>query len=91
MSVEVASGITRTPNVCGGAACIEGTRIPVWVFLDLDYSSFIDFMIKVETQYPHLTDDQILAVWWYLMYRRPEVVSDAAWNNQCDNSTKDQE
>jgi uncharacterized protein (DUF433 family) len=22
--------ITKTPNVCGGAACIRGTRITVW-------------------------------------------------------------
>jgi len=25
------SGIERTPGVCGGDACIAGTRIPVWV------------------------------------------------------------
>ena len=23
--------ITRTPGVCGGDACLAGTRIPVWV------------------------------------------------------------
>lgn len=23
-------GIERTPDVCGGAACVAGTRIPVW-------------------------------------------------------------
>jgi uncharacterized protein (DUF433 family) len=25
------TGIERTPGVCGGDACIAGTRIPVWV------------------------------------------------------------
>ncbi|KAM3097736.1 DUF433 domain-containing protein [Phormidesmis sp. 146-35] len=27
-------GITKTPGVCGGDACIEGTRIPVWVLVE---------------------------------------------------------
>ena len=26
-------GITKTPGVCGGDACIAGTRIPVWVLV----------------------------------------------------------
>jgi len=26
-------GITKTPGVCGGDACVEGTRIPVWVLV----------------------------------------------------------
>ncbi|MEL6383204.1 MAG: DUF433 domain-containing protein [Cyanobacteria bacterium J06626_18] len=26
-------GITKTAGVCGGEACIEGTRIPVWVLI----------------------------------------------------------
>jgi len=25
------TGIEKTPEVCGGSACIAGTRIPVWV------------------------------------------------------------
>ncbi len=27
-------GIAKTPGVCGGDACIAGTRIPVWVLVD---------------------------------------------------------
>jgi uncharacterized protein (DUF433 family) len=26
-------GITKTANICGGDACIAGTRIPVWVLV----------------------------------------------------------
>ncbi|MEB3340580.1 DUF433 domain-containing protein [Okeania sp.] len=28
------SGIEKTPGVCGGDACIAGTRIPVWVLVN---------------------------------------------------------
>ena len=27
-------GIEKTPGVCGGGACIAGTRIPVWVMVE---------------------------------------------------------
>jgi uncharacterized protein (DUF433 family) len=25
--------ITKTPGICGGDACVRGTRIPVWLLL----------------------------------------------------------
>ncbi|MGH2416394.1 MAG: DUF433 domain-containing protein, partial [Microcystaceae cyanobacterium] len=28
------SGITKTPGVCGGDACISETRIPVWILVN---------------------------------------------------------
>ncbi|MEG4044771.1 DUF433 domain-containing protein [Microcoleus sp. Pol17_C1] len=28
-------GITKTPDVCGGDACIAQTRLPVWLFVSL--------------------------------------------------------
>ena len=28
------SGIEQTPGVCGGDACVAGTRIPVWVLVN---------------------------------------------------------
>jgi uncharacterized protein (DUF433 family) len=27
------TGIERTDGVCGGSACIAGTRVPVWVLV----------------------------------------------------------
>jgi uncharacterized protein (DUF433 family) len=43
------SGIERTPGVCGGDACIAGTRIPVWVlegFRRLGWTEEIDEAIR---------------------------------------------
>ncbi|HEX4608248.1 MAG TPA: DUF433 domain-containing protein [Urbifossiella sp.] len=31
VQTEVAPGIEKTPGVCGGSACVSGTRISVWV------------------------------------------------------------
>jgi uncharacterized protein (DUF433 family) len=28
------SGIEKIPGVCGGSACVAGTRIPVWVLIN---------------------------------------------------------
>jgi len=30
---QATPGIEQTPGVCGGVACIEGTRIPVWALM----------------------------------------------------------
>lgn len=30
----VTSRITKTANVCGGGACIRGTRIPIWLLVE---------------------------------------------------------
>ena len=46
-------GINKTPDVCGGEACIEGTRIPVWVL-----ASYHQLGVKDSEQlynYPTLT------------------------------------
>ena len=49
--------IVSDPNVCSGKPCIEGTRIPVHIVLDLlasgeDYDG-------IKKAYPNITDDDI--------------------------------
>ena len=46
-------GIAKTPGVCGGDACIAGTRIPVWLLvesrrLNISESQLLD-------DYPHMS------------------------------------
>ena len=46
-------GVSKTPGVCGGEACIEGTRMPVWVL-----ASYRQLGVKDSEQldnYPTLT------------------------------------
>jgi uncharacterized protein (DUF433 family) len=56
-------GIEKTPNVCGGEACIAKTRIPVWVLVEsrhLGYSD-ADFL----TSYPTITATDLANAWLY--------------------------
>ena len=51
--------ITCDPNVCHGAACIRGTRIPVSVVMDnLAAGATADEIVR---DYPSLTREAVLA------------------------------
>ncbi len=56
-------GISKVAGVCGGEACIEGTRISVWVLV-----SYRDLGIKDSDQlynYPTLTAFDLVNAWTY--------------------------
>ena len=58
------SGITKTPDVCGGDACIAKTRIPVWLlesFRRVKGSSDSELL----QFYPHLGAADLVNVWTY--------------------------
>lgn len=50
--------IISDPKICGGYACIKGTRIPVYLILDfLAAGNSIEEILK---EYPQLTKENIL-------------------------------
>lgn len=56
-------GITKTPGICGGEACIEGTRVPVWILV-----SYRQLGVKDADQlynYPTLTASDLANAWTY--------------------------
>ena len=55
--------ITKTPGVCGGDACIEGTRIPVWVLVG--YRRLGVSEIELLKSYPTLTSTDLANAWTY--------------------------
>ena len=56
-------GITKTPSVMGGDACIANTRLPVWLFVSLRHQGATDAdLLKA---YPHLTAADLVNVWAY--------------------------
>ncbi len=64
-------GITKTPGVCGGDACIAGTRIPVWVLvsyrhLGVSESDLLD-------SYPTLSATDIANAWVYAEANSAEI------------------
>ncbi|MBM4031629.1 MAG: DUF433 domain-containing protein [Planctomycetes bacterium] len=51
--------ITADPAICGGYACIEGTRVPVYIVLDfLAAGNTVDGILA---EYPQLTREDVLA------------------------------
>ncbi|MBE9066031.1 DUF433 domain-containing protein [Leptolyngbya cf. ectocarpi LEGE 11479] len=74
-------GIRKTPGVCGGEACIEGTRIPVWVL-----TSYRQLGVKDSDQlynYPTLTALDLANAWTYAA-ANPEEIEAAIQANDDD-------
>ena len=58
-----ARGITKTPGVMGGDACIAGTRIPVWLLVSFRREGLTDG--KLLDAYPDLSAADLVNVWAY--------------------------
>ena len=52
--------ISVNPKICGGKPCIKGTRIPVYMILEL-LEQGLSFEKITTDFYPQITDDQIKA------------------------------
>lgn len=63
--------ITKTPGVCGGSACIDETRIPVYVLEGL-YRQGAN-MDTFRQAYPQLSQDQINAAMSYAILNKEEM------------------
>lgn len=64
-------GITKTPGVCGGDACIANTRIPVWLFVSLRRQATTD--ADILEMYPHLSAADLVNVWAYADAHTDEI------------------
>ena len=63
--------IVKKAGVCGGDACVSGTRIPVWV---LERSRQLGITITdILEDYPSITWGQLLAAWQYAEENREEI------------------
>ncbi|MBD1926998.1 DUF433 domain-containing protein [Trichocoleus sp. FACHB-90] len=56
-------GITKTPGVMGGDACISKTRLPVWLFVSLRRQGASDAQLL--KFYPHISAADLVNVWAY--------------------------
>jgi uncharacterized protein (DUF433 family) len=65
------STIEKTPGICGGDACVAGTRVPVWV---LERSRQLGISIDdILDDYPSISWPQLLAAWQYAEDNRREI------------------
>ena len=64
-------GVEKTPGVCGGAACIVRTRIPVWGLVQAQRLGMSD--AELLAWYPALQAVDLKNAWAYFGTHREEV------------------
>jgi uncharacterized protein (DUF433 family) len=64
-------GIAKCAGVCGGAACITGTRIPVWVLVQARRLGTTE--AELLRWYPTLHAEGLAAAWAYARAYRREM------------------
>lgn len=68
---DVFPGIEKTPNVCGGEACVIRTRIPVWLLVRQRQLGISD--TDILSDYPSLRAVDLLSVWHYYQTHKEEI------------------
>lgn len=69
-------GIRKLAGVCGGRACIEGTRIPVWTFVNFRQQGLTE--IEILYNYPGLAPQDLKSAWKYYLQNQEEIEADIA-------------
>jgi uncharacterized protein (DUF433 family) len=70
-ATEVALEIRKTPGMCGGAACIGATRIPVWLIVSFIKQRQTDNGLL--QSYPQLTSEHLQLVRDYYRHHKAEI------------------
>ena len=73
------SAITKTPGVCGGRACIDGTRIAMW--LVREWSDRGSPISEILQNYPHLKREDVKAALEYARDNKDEIDADVEEQN----------
>ncbi|RUT08830.1 hypothetical protein DSM106972_008830 [Dulcicalothrix desertica PCC 7102] len=66
-----AKGITKTPGVCGGEACIAGTRIAVWLLVEARRIGITEAQLLQD--YPHISAADLVNAWVYAEAHPEEI------------------
>lgn len=72
-------GIEKTPGVCGGSACIAGTRITVWGLVESQRIGYSE--ADLLTSYPTLSATNLANAWAYAAAFPAEIEAEIAENN----------
>lgn len=72
------TAIRKTPGICGGAACLGDTGIPVWtIVLMSEAGAGLTEMLAI---YPQLTPADCAAALNYALKHRAEIDTHIAWD-----------
>jgi uncharacterized protein (DUF433 family) len=66
-------GITKTPGICGGTACVTDTRIPVWTLVEAKSLGYSE--ADLLTSYPSLTATDLTQAWIYAEAHPEEIAA----------------
>jgi uncharacterized protein (DUF433 family) len=70
--------ITKSPSVCGGSACLRGTRITIWGLVEWRRLGLSDSEIR--RRVPDVTAADLEAAWAYASLH-PEEIEEAIRRN----------
>jgi uncharacterized protein (DUF433 family) len=76
----VTDRIMKTPDICGGRACIRGHRIPVWVLVG--YRRLGQSDADIMRNYPSLTRADLEAAWKFAAVNAEEIDRDIRQNEE---------
>lgn len=74
--------IEKTPGVCGGAACIRETRIPVWLLVRYRRLGATESVLL--ESFPSLLRDDLAAAWEYEQSQPAEIAAAIAEQEAAD-------
>lgn len=72
--------ISKDPNICGGSARIEGTRMPIWTIILCDKSLMSDEIIL--KNYSHLTLSELELAREYYKQNKAEIDQEIEGNTE---------
>ncbi len=78
---NVVALIEKRPEVCGGEACLAGTRIPVWLMEQARRLGTPD--VQLLHSYPSLTPEMLAEAWAYAE-THPAEIDEAIRENEAD-------
>ncbi|MBO1351219.1 MAG: DUF433 domain-containing protein [Hormoscilla sp. GUM202] len=78
--ITLGRGIEKTPGVCGGSACIAGTRITVWGLVEASRLSYSE--ADLLTSYPSLSATDLANAWAYAEAFPDEIETAIAENDE---------
>jgi uncharacterized protein (DUF433 family) len=73
-------GITKTPGVCGGEACIAGTRIAIWLLVEAQQIGISEAQLLQD--YSHITAADLVNAWIYADAYPEEIAMAIRANNE---------
>ena len=76
-------GIEKTPGVCGGSACVAGTRITVWGLVESQRIGYSE--ADLLTSYPTISATDIANAWAYAAAFPDEIEAEIEENNAVMN------